>query len=135
MDPDLLAQTARSIQYFRPELSDELPLKIHQRALAQDGSPQLSGEFVSWLQRGTGFNPDAHPTDAPLRLKRAMRMLREVAPREHDVVWRVLRGEDVSTIHAWLNERAESLGHPERYSEKDTVVLIVSGVDKLSTWY
>ena len=135
MDEELLAQTARNIQYFRPELSDELPLKIHQRALALDGAPQLAGEFVSWLQRGSGFNPDAHPTDTPLRLKRAMRMLRDIAPREYDVVWRVLRGEDVQTIQRWLNERAETQGHPERYSEKDTIVLIVSGVDKLSAWY
>ena len=132
---DLLERTSRSIQFFRPELDEELPRRIHQRALAADGSPQLTGEFISWLQRGTGFDPNAHPLDAPLRLKRAMRMLRGVAPREHDVVWRVLRGDDVKTIHKWLNDRAESLGRPERYSEKDTLVLIVSGVDKLALWY
>lgn len=132
---DLLERTGRNIQFFRPELGDELPLKIHQRALAEDGAPQLSGEFVSWLQRGVGFRPDQHPTDAPLRLKRAMRMLRKVAPREHDVVWKVLRGEDVQSIREWLNVRAETQGHPERYSMKDATVLIVSGVDKLAAWY
>lgn len=62
-------------------------------------------------------------------------MLRKVAPREHDVVWKVLRGEDVQSIREWLNVRAETQGHPERYSMKDATVLIVSGVDKLAAWY
>lgn len=132
---DLLEQTARNAQYFRRELDDETPIKIHQRAISPDGSPQLSGEFISWLQRGVRYDPEAHPSETPLRLKRAMRMLRDVAPREYDVVWRVLRGEDVDTICGWLNERAEAQGHPERYSKKDTFVLIASGVDKLAAWY
>jgi hypothetical protein len=132
---DLLARTAESISFLRPALGDELPLRIHQRALAQDGTPQMAGEFLSWLQRGSGVRPGEHPTDSPLRLKRAMRMLKQVAPREHDVVWKALRGESAEEIQAWLNARAESQGHPERYSLKDATVLIVSGVDKLSIWY
>lgn len=132
---DLLDRTARNIQYLRPEMVDELPLKLHQRQLAPDGSPQLSGEMLAWLNQTAGRHPDMHPTDDSLRLKRAMRMLRKVAPREHDVVWRILRGETVESVRQWLNQRAEQLGHPERYSTKDVTVLIASGVDKLSTWY
>ena len=123
------------ISFFRPALEDEAPVRIHQKALAPDGSPQLAGEFLSWLQRGSWQDPHEHPTDAPLRLKRAMRELRQVAPREHDVVWKALRGDSVEEIRSWLNVRAESQGHPERYSLKDVTVLIASGVDKLSTWY
>lgn len=136
MDALLLEQTSRHIQYFMPELAEELPLKIHVHALAEDGAPAWSGEFADWLQKGTRRRrKDAHPTDQPLRLKRAMRILRGVAPREHDVLWKVLRGENVAQIRAWLNDRAERQGHPERYSERDVAVLIVSGVDKVAFWY
>ena len=118
-----------------PELVGEAPLKIHQQhALAADGTPALTGQFADWLMRGKRRSPK-DPSDELLRLRRAMRILRTVAPREHDVTWRVLRGEGVMEIHRWLNERAETQGHPERYTPKDVVVLIVSGVDKLAFWY
>lgn len=132
----MLEQTARHLRFLIPEFRDEVPLKMHNiHDLADDGTPRLTGEFSDWLYRGGKQRRDEMPTDARLRLKRAMRALRGVAPREHDVMWRTLRGESVPSTAAWLNERAVAQGHPERYSEKDVVVLIVSGTDKLAIWY
>jgi hypothetical protein len=64
-----------------------------------------------------------------------MRNLRKVAPREYDVMRRAFTGESVEQISEWLNERAIRGGHPERYSLKDTVVLLASGADKLAVWW
>ena len=137
MDPLLIEQTSRYLQYLVPEFRDEIPLKMHNlHDLAADGTPRLTGEFSDWLYRGAQRRrQDESPTDATLRLKRAMRVLRGVAPREHDVMWRTLRGESVESTLAWLNDRAERGGHPERYTTKDVIVLIASGTDKLALWY
>ena len=73
--------------------------------------------------------------DTEMRLGRAMKRLRELAPREHDVMHRVLSGEPPAMICYWLNARAIRGDHPERYSQKDTEVLISSGLHKLEAWY
>jgi hypothetical protein len=87
------------------------------------------------MARGTEKRDDEDMPDTRYRLTRAMRKLRKVAPREHEVMWRILSGETVPDVCTWLNDRAIRHGHPERYSIKDTVVLVVSGSDKLAFWY
>jgi hypothetical protein len=131
----LIESTDRHLQRFIPEWKDEFPMRIHERGFASDGTPQWSGEFSRWLTRGTKKRYDEDSTETHLKLTRAMRKLRDVAPREHEVVWKVLSGESASDICKWLNDRAIRLGHPERYTIKDTIVIIVSGVDKLAFWY
>lgn len=64
-----------------------------------------------------------------------MRKLRKVAPREHETLYKILAGESVADVCRWLNDRAIKGGHPERYSMKDTIVIIVSGIDKIVYWY
>ena len=128
-------KAARDIAVLSAEWQGEHPLRIHMRALGPDGCPQLAPEFLRWLSRGTERARDEDHSETKLRLTRSMRNLRNIAPREHDVLHRVFAGETTEQICDWLNERAIRGGHPERYSLKDTVVLIVSGVDKLAVWY
>lgn len=120
------------------DFADEVPMRIHRgnSHLTYDGTPEITGEFVNWLSTTTKRRREYDSAmDSQLRVKRAMRILRGVAPREHDVMWRTLRGDSVQSTMEWLNERAERQGHPERYSLKDVVVLICSGTDKLAFWY
>jgi hypothetical protein len=132
MSSFLSQKTAHDLALFSREWNDETPRRIHQRTLGQDGRPSWSPGFSSWLSSGP-YRP-SNP-DARLRLTRAMRYLREIAPREHDVMHRVFAGESPEQISDWLNDRAIRGGHPERYSAKDAMVLIASGADKLAVWY
>jgi len=131
---DVVAKASRDLARFKVEYRGEAPLRIHNGALAPDGSRQWSPEFAQWI---TGDMPQqrVERSETQMRLTRAMRHLRDVAPREYDVMHRLLSGETTEEIQSWLNDRAERGGHPERYSLKDTVVLIVSGADKLAVWY
>ena len=131
---DVLEQTSRHIAQFASEWRDETPLVVHRRQLDGGGTPGWSGEFMGWItrdERGRDYEPQSEERQ---RVTRAMRMLRKVAPREHETLWRIFSGESVEQVCAWLNERSIRHGHPERYSMKDTVVIIVSGVDKLAFW-
>jgi len=109
-------------------------MRIHNHRISGDGTPEFSSEFLAWFYR-TWHEDDMLATDARMRLSKAMKSLRKVAPREYDVLRRVLDGRSALEIQGWLNERAERGGHRERYSLKDTVVLIVSGSDKVAAWY
>ena len=133
----VLEQTSKHIAQFAPEWRDEVPMAIHAHRLDSGGVPALTGEFMGWLsrtERNKRYRPEPEP-EARQRVTRAMRTLRKVAPREHETLWKIFSGESVEQVCLWLNERAIRHGHPERYSMKDTVVIIVSGVDKLAFWY
>jgi len=133
----VIEQASSRIAQFAPEWRDEAPMRLHDSRLDAGGVPSWSGEFMGWIarnERGTRSRPEYEP-EAKLRITRAMRTLRKVAPREHEALWRIFSGESAEQVCAWLNERSIRHGHPERYSLKDTIVIIVSGVDKLAFWY
>lgn len=135
MLPSVAVQKAtRDLTRFQREWQGETPIRLHRRMPAADGTPDFTSEFIDWLNRER-LSDDALATDSKLRFTRAMRTLRKIAPREYDVMHRVLAGHTTEAIRDWLNDRAVRGGHPERYSLKDTVVLIVSGADKLAAWY
>lgn len=128
-------ETSRHLRRFIPEWRDEIPMRIHERGFAVDGTPAMTREFQAWLMRGVEKRPDEDLSDTRLKLTRAMRKLRKIAPREHEAVWRILAGASVADVCQWLNDRAIRHGHPERYSLKDTTVIVMSGVHKLAYWY
>lgn len=130
-----LEHIGREIATFASKWQEEIPGRMHQQSIGADGTPSWTGEFYSWMSRGPWWRGDESPASSRLRITRAMRNLRKVAPREYDVLRRAFNGESVEQICEWLNERAIRGGHPERYSMKDAVVLLVSGVDKLAAWY
>lgn len=135
----VIEDTARWMGEFAAEWRNEIPTKIHGGGLDPGGAPEMHSEFWRWLTRND--RPD-DPRDVQrnpenrLRITRAMRSLRKQAPREYEVVYRVMvLGEHPSATAKWLTERAIKGGHPERYSPKDVVAICVSGVDKLRNWY
>jgi hypothetical protein len=130
-----LEHVSREIAMFAAKWNEETPGRIHKSTLAEDGTPTWTGEFYSWVAKGPWWRGDDSPASSSLRLTRAMRSLRKVAPREYDVMRRAFTGESVEQICEWLNDRAIRGGHPERYSLKDTVVLLASGADKLAAWW
>jgi hypothetical protein len=129
-----VSKASRDLVQFQRTWQGSMPMRIHDRRLAADGTPEFSSEFLAWVCRAWR-DDDALATDARMRLTKGMKMLRDIAPREHDVIRQVLDGRPAEEIREWLNDRAIRGGHPERYSLKDTVVLIVSGSDKLAAWY
>lgn len=130
-----VAKTVRDLALFSAEWNLETPGRIHQHALGADGRPAMTAEFSSWLFAEAGRWQGQDASLSTLRLTRAMKSLRKVAPREYDVMRRAFNGESARQICGWLNDRAIAGGHPERYSIKDTVVLLVSGCDKLAAWF
>ena len=122
----------RLLQYAR-EYHGEVPVRLHTRELDRGGAPNWHAGFSAWLA-GVRPHMDGSKVDKA-RVARAMRILRKTCPREADVVYRALvLGHGPEEIQAWLNDRASAGGHPERFSLKDAVVLIVSGIDKIATW-
>lgn len=109
----------------------EIPTRIHGRGIDGNGAPEWSPAFLAWISKEAKAK---RSPDETLRVKRAMRMLRREAPREYEVVYRAILGETIEQIAQWLNDRAIRGGHPERYSLKDAVFLLISGVDKVSLW-
>lgn len=135
----VLEETARHLAEFKREWHGESPLKIHSRDLDHGGTPRWTPLFVGWLLRGPQYDStDQHRNDPQtrLRLTRAFRTLRHVAPREFEVLYRMMvLDESVESTQAWLNARAERGGHHERYSAKDVIVIVISAIDKITYWY
>lgn len=135
--PALIQRTQRLLAAYRADFHGELPERIHSSDTAADGSLRWDSGFMDWLtneQRRHEGVGKPNPT-ARYRVTKALRMLRKENPREYECVYRVVAlGDTVEGVCAWLNDRAERGGHPERYTLKDATVLIISGVDKMSHW-
>lgn len=131
---DVLNVTAQRLSYFAAEWSRDTPSQVHDGSLDAGGAPQLHPDFMRWLTAPAGQQP--RNPDGRLRLTRAMRMLRREGPREFDVVYRIMvAGSSIQETTDWLNDRAIKGGHPERYSLKDTTMILIAGIDKVAHWY
>lgn len=138
----VLADTAHWAETFGREWRREVPMRIHSREIAADGSPEWHPEFGKWLT-SSAVERDRRDTPQPrLRTTKAMRRLRKIAPREYEVLYRLLiLGDSIEGITVWLNERAARNniplpeGRTKHYRLKDTVALIVAGTDHVrSLW-
>lgn len=121
---------------FRQLWHDQVPLKIHSRDVDGSGAPDWSPQFRAWITaEEVRLRRDTPPTDK-VRLRKAMKRLRERSKREYEVLYRVMvLGQTVTEVTAWLNERAERGGHPERYTPALVTVIVFAAVDKLGAWY
>lgn len=129
-----LQHTGTWLGHFRKTYHEGVPLRIHVRELDLDGKPDWSSGMRQLMtatdRRETG------PESGKVRLRRAMKRLRNRSIREYEVVYRVMvSGETVGQVTQWLNERAERGGHPERYTPAQTTVIVFAAVDKLCAWY
>jgi len=141
----VLQDTGYWLARFSSDYRGEIPQKIHNHEIADGGAPQWHPDFARWITAREVINTPRpeYPTDEKrLRTTRAMRRLRKEAVREFEVIYRVMvMGERIDATTKWLNERAIRnaiplpAGRPEHYRRKDTIVLVVSGIDKLREWY
>lgn len=127
--PEVLEHTSKWMASLSIEWHEEIPLRIHSREFADDGSHQWHPEFAAWI--GT-----RRPSERRTRLTQAMRRLRKKSIREYEVAYRmIVLGEPIHQTTAWLNDRAIRNDVSDRYEIKDTQTIIVSAVDKLLSWY
>lgn len=117
----------------------EVPTRIHNRDIANDGSPQWSPDFRRYLTRKD--DPDYRNPEERLRTTRAFRLLRKRAVREFEVVYRLvalgggqLTEANIQETADWLTARAERHGHPDRYDANDVLIMLHSGIDKVTKW-
>jgi hypothetical protein len=145
IDPVVLRSTGYWLAKFSRDYHGEIPRKIHNGSVSDDGSPQWHPDFARWLTAREVIStprPDRPTPEQRLRTTRAMRKLRKTAVREFEVVYRVMvTGERIKDTTKWLNERAVRnsiplpAGRDVHYRPKDTLALVVSGIDKMRNWY
>ena len=70
------------------------PIRLHSREIAPDGSPQLHGDFIGYLEDGLNDKRrgDVRSKRVELetprrRVSKAFRLLRRKAPKEFDVLY------------------------------------------------
>lgn len=133
-----LKSTAKWIAELASYWNEEVPLRVHSREIAEDGAPQWSSDFSMWLLRADATK-DAQwqrKSEPRIRTTRAFRKLRESYPREYEVLYRtaILKIPLDVTVE-WLNERAIRNNKPERYSMRDTLLILMVAADKVQSWW
>jgi hypothetical protein len=131
----MLQQSERLLNHFRAEFEQEVPARIHNRDIADDGAPQWSPEFVKWLTaKESDTNSYIVNSEHRLRTRRAMRKLRSTSARGFEVTWRVFNGEHVESTTVWLNDRAHRNavplppGRTVHYTTKDALAILYSSL-------
>lgn len=128
---------ARWLSDLRSYWNAEVPLRVHSRETADDGSPQWSSDFALWLFRADlGDEKWRRNPEPRVRTTRAFRKLREKFPREYEVLYRtIILDIPIETTVEWLNERAVRNNKPERYSMRDTLLILFIAADKVHSWW
>ena|SRR5437868_2356598 len=134
--PDsVLEHMAHWLGVFAAEWHQDIPLKLHTGQLEKGtGAPQWHPEFARWLSGNRGEGP--RNPEGRLRVTRAMRALRKEAPRQYEVLYRIMvLGESIESTTTWLNARAIRGGHPERYRRGDTLAILQASIDWVEHYY
>ena len=123
-------------------LAAEAPTRIHCRETDAGGAPEWHPDFEKWIDaereerpryQSRFYEPDRklHPQ----RLKRAMRQLRRLAPREYDAIYLMIGlGYTWHDARTKMNEDNLTRGR-EEYSEAEFLILTVSGSSLLLASY
>lgn len=140
----VLKETGYWLSRFSADYRGEIPRKIHNSEIAPDGAPQWHPDFARWITAREVISTPRPQTPTPeqrLKITRSMRRLRKQAIREFEVIYRAMvLNESVEDTTDWLNERARRndiplpAGKTVHYRTKDTIALIVSGIDKIKEW-
>lgn len=115
----------------------EIPVKIHDRGVAPDGTPRWSSEFKRYI---TAKDDNRNPVER-LRTTRAFRQLRRKAVREYEVAYRLvalgggnITEQNLKETAEWLTQRSIRNGHADRYGPNDVLIMLHSGLDKVTKW-
>lgn len=137
LSDDKINSSTRWIKEFRSYWNDEIPVRMHSREIADDGAPQWSSDFAMWMLRAEVKDERWAKNPEPrVRTTRAFRKLRDKFPREYEVLYRtaILDIPIASTVE-WLNERAVRNEKPERYTLRDTLLILFVAADKVQSWW
>lgn len=126
--------------FFRDLWWGEIPIRIHQRETAPDGTPEWHHDFTRWLYAEPPSRSAYGRTDPDQRLRttRAFRKLRRKAPREFDVLYLMVAKKPplgLGAVASALNERAIRNEKEDRYTEEAVLMLAISGLDKIMRWW
>jgi hypothetical protein len=132
--PDhVMRDTAEWASYFAADWRMELPDRLHTTVVAADGTPAWTQDFERWLTGQRIYT--RRNDDQRRRTTQVMRKLRNVSPREYEVLYRMLvLGDSVEQTTTWLNERAQRneiplpRGREVHYRTKDTLALMIAGI-------
>lgn len=135
-----MRSTAYWATYFANDWKQDAPQYIHSHDISADGTPQWHPDFESWLTRDE--RPVKRNGEERLRTTRVMRRLRRAAVREYEVLYRVLvLNEKLEETTVWLNDRALrnaiplQPGRTVHYTDKDTLALVICGIDYAKHYY
>ena len=141
----VLSNTGYWLSRFASDYHSDIPQQIHNSDTSLDGSPQWHPDFARWLTAREVIStprPEHATPEQRLRTTRAMRRLRKEAIREFEVIYRIMvLSERVEDTTNWLNERALrnaiplQEGRSVHYRTKDTIALVISGIDKMKEWW
>jgi hypothetical protein len=133
ISPANLAQTRYWLERFSDIYDTNVPMVLHTSEIDGNGAPQWSPQFRDILTAEDNYKDT--PSEV-IRLRRAMKWVRQNSLRESEVLRRALvMKQTVQEITDWLNWRAVRGGYPERYSVNSTTVILFAAVDKLSWAY
>jgi hypothetical protein len=130
-----MRDTARWAASFAADWKQEVPDRIHTGQVGDDGCPRWHPDFERWLTNDRIYR--RRGDQQRLRTTKVMRLLRNAAVREYEVLYRMLvLGERLEETTRWLNDRAERNGIPKpphrpngpHYTQKDTLALVVAGI-------
>lgn len=135
-DEQIKAST-RWISDLRSYWNDEIPVRMHSRSISDDGAPQWSSDFALWMTRSdVGDRKWSENPEPRVRTTRAFRKLRNKFPREYEVLYRTaILDIPLETTVQWLNERAIRNNKPERYTMRDTLLILYIAADKVQSWW
>jgi hypothetical protein len=138
-----ISRLNRGIPYMTAQssLGAEVPIRIHSRETDAGGAPEWHTSFERWIdaERDMTRRQDRfYESDKKMntaRLKRALRQLRRLAPREYDALYLMLAlGYTWHGAREKMNGDCLTRGQAE-YSEADFLVLTISGSSLLLAGY
>ena len=137
---EVLRDTAQWMVDLRDYWRDELPMQLHTAAFDAGGNPAWHPDFQRWLNVDYyGKRSDQRWANNPeprIRTTRAFRKLRKKAVREYEVCYRIIvLGEPIEETAKWLTERAIRNAKDDRYGVLEATLLLVSGVQKIKSWW
>lgn len=155
LPPDEVADARWRARYFSLELAGEAPLRLHSRSNSFGAAPDFTEEFRSYLDQSLHQQRASRrdrgqldlQDDPRRRVTKAFRKLRYKAPREFDVLHRMcvidqvgmnLRPDDSVGLQrdfeASLRRVVLRDDAGNRISEAEALILVVSGIRKLTLW-
>ena len=131
--------------------NDEVPMRIHSRDIADDGSPAFHKDFLAYLEftcrcpesghldgcgalRPPRFRTSNHKMHRH-RLQRALRQLRFIAPAECDIATLIVKhGLSYDQARVRINEERNRRSQPS-YGHDEFFVLTIAACSKLIASY